>query len=102
MLWLCVVPFGSSSDLRCDTLALVPLLAYLRFDIIGDSLLLLSLRKDSGPILCATIGTLPVKRRRIVHPEEVLNQLSIAGFLRIKGNEERLRVARISIADSSV
>lgn len=82
-----IIPLRCALDLGGDRLALVPLVSDLLFDLLRDLQLLVVFGEDGRPVLRAGVGALSVQRRRVVHLEEELNQLSIGHSVRVKDDQ---------------
>lgn len=93
MIVLGIIPLRRPQDFRRDRFPLVPLLAHFLFNLGRDLHLLVVLDVHGRAVLRARVGALSVQRRRVVHLEEILQQLPIRDSVRVKDYEERLGVA---------
>lgn len=90
---LSIPPLTSRDDLSRHRL-LVPLFANFIRNFLGNLLLLLAMREDHATVLGADIPALAIRRRRIVHTIEELEELAIAHDGGIKGNLESFGVCK--------
>lgn len=82
-----VPPGPGGQDLGLDA-APVPLGVGLGRDLARHPLLLRAVEVHRAPVLRPDVGPLPVRRRRVVHPVEELEQLPVC---RLRGVEEDLQ-----------
>lgn len=97
-----IVPLRSGSNLSADVLALVPFVADLLLNLVGDLALLFVLGEDCGAVLGAGIRALPVQGRRVVHLKEVFDELTVAHFIWVEDKQQTLGMTSTSGADRFV
>jgi hypothetical protein len=93
VVFLGIPPLPSRHDLSRHRL-LVPLLANLIRNVLGDLLLLLAMRENRAAVLGADIRALAVHCRRVVHTVEELDKLAVAHNGGIEGDLESFGVYR--------
>lgn len=79
-----IPPLAGRQNLR-DDLALPPLLVNELGHFLGDLLLLGVVVEDAGAVLRASVRTLAVQRRGVVHPVEELQEFLVRDFGRVVG-----------------
>lgn len=91
MIFLCIPPLARRHNLRGNRL-LKPLLCDFIGDLSGDFELFVVVREDCAAILCAYVGTLSVRRSRIVHTVKELDELTISHDGRVESDLQSFSV----------